>query len=234
MPNLQRLINAGVMGNLSTLRPTYSPLIWNSIATGMVPDKHGILGFTEVDEATHEVRAATSLSRKVKAVWNILSQKGLKTRVINWFAGHPAEPIHGVCISELFGRAAAHPREPASGVSKGVVHPAALESKVAELFVRPQDIGFPTIGLFVPRFKEVDQTNDHRLEVIACQLAECLSVHAAATWAMEREPWDFAAAYYGAIDHFCHGFMRFHPSRMPWVNEREYELYNDVINSAYR
>ena len=153
MPNLRRLVNGGVMGNLSTLRPTYSPLIWNSIATGMLPDKHGIIGFTEIDEAAHEVRAATSLSRKVKAVWNILSQKGLKTHVVNWFAGHPAEPISGVCISELFGRAAARGREKAPAVGKGVVHPAALASKVAELYVRPQDIDAQTIGLFVPRYK---------------------------------------------------------------------------------
>ena len=234
LPNLRRLVNGGVMGNLSTLRPTYSPLIWNSIATGMLPDKHGIIGFTEIDEAAHEVRAASSLSRKVKAIWNILSQKGLKTHVVNWFAGHPAEPISGVCISELFGRAAQSSRAKAPPVGKGVVHPAALASKVAELCVRPKDIDFQTIGLFVPRFREVDQTNDHRLEIIACQLAECLSVHAAITWAMEREPWDFAAVYYGAIDHLCHGFMRYHPPRLPWINEREFELYSDVVNSGYR
>ena len=234
MPNLQRLINGGIMGNLSTLRPTYSPLIWTSIATGKLPDKHGIIGFTEIDEATHEVRAATSLSRKAKAVWNILSQKGLKTHVINWFAGHPAEPINGVCVSEMLARTEARSGKKAPVLGAGIVHPAALSSKIAELIVRPQDIDSQTIGLFVPDFKKVDQTNDHRLENIACQLAECLTIHMAITWAMEHEPWDFAAVYYGQIDHFCHGFMRYHPPRMPWVNEREQELYRDVVNSAYR
>jgi predicted AlkP superfamily phosphohydrolase/phosphomutase/tetratricopeptide (TPR) repeat protein len=234
MPNLHRLINAGVMGNLSTLRPTYSPLIWNSIATGKLPDKHGIIGFTEVDEAAHEVRAATSLSRKAKAVWNILSQKGLKTHVINWFAGHPAEPINGVCVSEMLARTAAQSKEPTPAFPAGVIHPAALSSKITEFLVRPQDIDSQTIALFVPDFKKVDQTNDHRLEIIACQLAECLTVHAAATWAIEHEAWDFAAVYYGAIDHFCHAFMRYHPPRLPWVNEPEQELYRDVVNSAYR
>jgi len=104
MPHLERLVNEGVMGKLASFQPMYSPLIWNSIATGKFPDKHGIIGFAEVDEQSGETRASTSLSRKCKAIWNILSQEGLRTHVINWFAGHPAEPINGVCISELFGR----------------------------------------------------------------------------------------------------------------------------------
>ncbi len=41
MPNLERLINEGVMGNLSTLYPSLSPTLWTSIATGKRPFNHG-------------------------------------------------------------------------------------------------------------------------------------------------------------------------------------------------
>jgi len=34
MPNLARLVSGGVMGNLATLQPMLSPMIWTSIATG--------------------------------------------------------------------------------------------------------------------------------------------------------------------------------------------------------
>ncbi len=34
MPTLDGLINRGVMGNLATLQPILSPMLWNSIATG--------------------------------------------------------------------------------------------------------------------------------------------------------------------------------------------------------
>ena len=34
MPNLQRLIEGGVMGNLASLAPMLSPILWTSIATG--------------------------------------------------------------------------------------------------------------------------------------------------------------------------------------------------------
>jgi predicted Zn-dependent protease len=59
-------------------------------------------------------------------------------------------------------------------------------------------------------------------------------VHGAATAAMQLEPWDFMAVYFDAIDHFSHGFMKYHPPQLPWVNDDEYEMYNDVVNSAYR
>jgi len=50
----------------------------------------------------------------------------------------------------------------------------------------------------------------------------------------EKVPnWDFAAIYFDAIDHFSHGFMQYHPPRLDWVKEEDFELYKDVVNSAY-
>ncbi len=76
MPNFQRLINNGVWGNLATLQPALSPMLWTSIATGKRAEKHGIHGFTEADPSTGGVRPITNLSRKAKAIWKILSQRG--------------------------------------------------------------------------------------------------------------------------------------------------------------
>ena len=73
LPNIEGMINQGTMGNLATLRPVLSPMLWNSIATGKRPQSHGILGFTEAAETTNEVTPSLSTSRKVKALWNILS-----------------------------------------------------------------------------------------------------------------------------------------------------------------
>jgi len=49
MPTLNKLVEQGVMGSISTLEPPFSPMLWTSIATGKHADKHGILGFTEKD-----------------------------------------------------------------------------------------------------------------------------------------------------------------------------------------
>ncbi len=42
------------------------------------------------------------------------------------------------------------------------------------------------------------------------------------------------AVYYNAIDHFCHGFMHFHPPRMEGIPEDQFEIYKNVVNGAYR
>jgi len=45
---------------------------------------------------------------------------------------------------------------------------------------------------------------------------------------------DFFAVYYDAIDHFCHGFMKYHPPRQSWIGERDFELYHNVVSMAYQ
>ena len=60
MPNLKRLIDNGVSGNLSTLQPVLSPTLWSSIATGKRPYKHGVHGFTEPDPLTGSIRPVTN------------------------------------------------------------------------------------------------------------------------------------------------------------------------------
>ncbi len=64
------------------------------------------------------------------------------------------------------------------------------------------------------------QKKDIRLSRLAKVIAECSTVHAAATAIMQIEPWDFMAVYYDAIDHFSHGFMRYHPPRLDWFSRR--------------
>ncbi len=46
LPHLSRIAKEGVYGALESFRPLHSPRIWNTIATGKVPEKHGISTFT--------------------------------------------------------------------------------------------------------------------------------------------------------------------------------------------
>mgnify|MGYP003334178079 FL=1 len=74
MPALQRMIQQGTSGNLRTLQPPLSPMLWTSIATGKRPFKHGIYGFTEPTPKGDAVQPITNISRTSKAIWNILNQ----------------------------------------------------------------------------------------------------------------------------------------------------------------
>ena len=233
MPTLNDFVNHGVMGNLATLRPILSPLLWNSIATGMRADKHGIHGFMEPDPHAGGVRPVSSTSRKVKAIWNILTQKGYKTHVLGWFAGHPAEPINGISVSDLY----PYPQAPLDKpwpLPPGTVHPESLRDTFAELRMHPEEVTAAAIMPWIPKAAEIDQKKDKGLASFATVLAENLSIHNAATWILHTQPWDFMAVYYNGIDHFCHGFMHFHPPRMEGVPEDKFEIYKDVVNNAYR
>jgi predicted AlkP superfamily phosphohydrolase/phosphomutase/tetratricopeptide (TPR) repeat protein len=233
MPALEHMINHGVMGNLATLRPILSPMLWNSIATGKRPDKHGILGFIEPDPDSGKLRPVSSTSRKVKALWNICMQSGLRSHVLGWFAGHPAEPVNGISVSPLFAESMA-PLDQPWPVPSNSIHPVALAETLAVFRVHPGHLSAEEILPFVPRAAEVDQEKDNHLGALAKILAENCSLHNAATWILANEPWDFLAVYYNGIDHFCHAFMNFHPPRMESVPEKQFEIYKDVVNGAYK
>ena len=233
MPTLDNFINHGVMGNLATLHPILSPMLWNSIATAKRPEKHGILGFMEPDTQTGGVRPVSSTSRKVKAIWNILTQRGYKTHVLGWFAGHPAEPINGISVSDLYPHAVAPPDQEWP-LPPGAVHPESLRKLMGELRMHPAEVSEAAILPWIPRAAEINQEKDKRLNSFAKILSENCSIHNAATWILQNEPWDFLAVYYNGIDHFCHGFMHFHPPRMNGIPEDQFEIYKDVVNGAYR
>jgi predicted AlkP superfamily phosphohydrolase/phosphomutase/tetratricopeptide (TPR) repeat protein len=231
MPNLARLIAGGVRGNIATIYPVLSPMLWTSIATGKRAYKHGIHGFAEPLPDGSGVRPITLLSRKTKAVWNILNQTGRRSIVVGWWPSHPAEPLNGVMVSNHF-----HPppSDPSGKLPMpaGTVHPASLAASLDELRVNPMELSGEFLRLFVPEYDRVDQARDKRLHTLARIIAETMSVHAAATELLETQPWDFAAIYYSAMDHFGHGFMSYHPPRLPWVSEPDFDIYQHVIVNA--
>ncbi|HEV2968807.1 MAG TPA: alkaline phosphatase family protein [Pirellulales bacterium] len=233
MPNVQRLVDNGSMGQIATLHPPLSPMLWTSIATGKRPFKHGIHGFSEPTADGLGIQPVTNLSRKCKAVWNILNQNGLRSVVIGWWPSHPAEPINGVMVSDHYHRAHG-PLDKGWPLLPRSVHPPELHDTLAELRFHPNELAPSMIEPFVPKAEEIDQDKDKRLAGCMRTLCECVSIHSAATYLIEHEPWDFFAVYYDAIDHFCHGFMKYHPPRQEFIPEADFELYHNVVSMAYQ
>jgi tetratricopeptide (TPR) repeat protein/arylsulfatase A-like enzyme len=233
MPHFRRLVERGASGPIATLHPPLSPMLWTSIATGKRPFKHGVHGFTEPVPDGSGVRPVTNLSRQSKAIWNILNQNGLRSIVIGWWPSHPAEPIDGVMVSDQFHHAVGPPDRPWP-FPAGAVHPSVLAPTLADLRVHPEQLDPASVEPFIPLAREIDQDRDPRLAAFLRTFAECRSVHSAALWLLANQPWDFFAVYYDAIDHFCHGFMKYHPPRRPWIAERDFELYRRVVSAAYR
>jgi predicted AlkP superfamily phosphohydrolase/phosphomutase len=231
MPTLAHLLANGVNGNLATIQPVLSPMLWNSIATGKRADKHGICSFVEPLPGLGGIRPVTSGSRTCKAVWNILSQAGMTSKVVSWFASHPAEPIRGAVVTDRYavatGSVGAQPTYP-----KGTFHPRELENDLAPLAVSAWEIPADVLLPFVPRAGDIDQDKDDRLVKLASIISRASTVQAAACRLAASDDWDFMAVYYSAIDEFGHYFMPYHPPQLAGVNEHDAEIYGQVMTQT--
>ncbi len=239
LPHVSRLIREGISGNLTTLEPQLSPMLWTSIATGKHAYHHGVAGFTEVN-AAGQVVPVSAATRQCKTVWEILGENGLKSHVVSWFATQGERLPHGgAMVSNLY-NSFAHTEEDLPEQwpppLAGTYFPEDLATQLDTLRVSPWDMdGDEVMRLFVPDAPSIDQAKDKRLWSLAKRLAETFSVHAASCWLLENRPdWDFMAIYYRAIDEICHEFMPYHPPKLPGVSDVDFGLYREVVASAYR
>ncbi|MFT5621349.1 MAG: putative AlkP superfamily phosphohydrolase/phosphomutase/tetratricopeptide (TPR) repeat protein [Flavobacteriaceae bacterium] len=237
MPTLKKFVSEGVRGNIATLDPPLSPMLWTSMATGVRPYKHGILGFVEPVASTGSIRPVSSKSRKVKAIWNMFSQSGLKSNVVGWWPSNPVEPINGCMVSNLYQQERKDKKivdKNAWDMPEGTVHPERLIESLKELRVHPDEVTGNLIMPFVPAAVELKKKHDERLYQISRVVAHCSSLHAAFTELIEKEDWDFAAVYHDAIDHFSHHYMKFYPPKLDWVTDEDYEIFNQAVIGIYR
>jgi predicted AlkP superfamily phosphohydrolase/phosphomutase len=107
LPNFQKLIRGGSTASLSTLTPTWSPLLWTSIATGKRPEKHGIRAH-HTPAGKFEVEPGNR--RITKAFWNILSDAGIRVGVVNWWLTWPVEKVNGFIVSDKYRRTRKRPQ----------------------------------------------------------------------------------------------------------------------------
>ncbi len=102
------------------------------------------------------------------------------------------------------------------------------------LRLNPSEIPAQALLEFIPRAREIDQRYDDRLARVAAGLSVCCSIHNAATWALEHQPWQFAAIHYSAIGAFSETFMPYRAPRLRTIGETEFEIYRDVVDGIYR
>ena len=232
MPALKKLIENGVYGNMSTMSPPYSPMLWTSVATGKTPDKHGVLGFIEVTPDAKTVRPVTTTSRTTRALWNIFHNQGLKSNLVGWWPSFPVEPINGVIVSDRFPKTHRDPKKQ-TPMSEFSIHPWEKKDEFKDLRMFPFEITEAHLKPFVPRAKDVDQDNHKGLSAIAKIVSENASIHNAATRLLRTSEWDFMAVYYDLIDHFCHSFMKYYPPRLPSVDETNYDIFKEAVIGSY-
>lgn len=233
LPNLNRLIEHGVMGRLANLGPVEPPLAWTSVATGRRPEDHGIVGSQEPDENGIDVRPFPVTSRRCKAVWNLLNDIGLRTHVVAWPATWPSEKLNGVMLSSGWDAPLVDDGL-RSWFARDAVSPAEFTETATELRMHVHELKVKDLASFAPMISESDSVNDSNIAILGHALAMAASRHSAATYLMENEPWDFMAVHFPSIDEITRAFIEFDPPRLPQLTEERFEKFRGVIAEAYR
>jgi predicted AlkP superfamily phosphohydrolase/phosphomutase len=161
-PNLARMRDQGSSGKIRSLEPlTKSPIIWASIATGKVPEKHGILDFFVKQRAQERARErlknpaanagegetpATSNLWRARTIWQILGGLGHTVGVVGWWTTWPAKPVNGVLVSDYVQYDTGNWPKKASGRT----YPDNLDSLVDRFRVKPEDVSWAELFQFVP------------------------------------------------------------------------------------
>ncbi len=233
MPNLRRLVDAGARADLSTLEPKLSPLLWTSIATGKTADKHGILNFVEPKPEGGGLRLSASTSRKTKALWNILSQNGLTTNVIGWYASHPAEPIRGSITTNMLQEGEPSDASAPWPLVASTVHPEEQRDAIAAARQRARAFPREVLRELLPKAEDLG-SNDPRVVNLTKLMSYAMSIERAALVALTSgAPWDATMVFFDAIDTVGHHFMQFVAPKMAHVSERELRMFGAVMDRVY-
>ena len=233
MPNLARLLAAGVRADLRTLEPRLSPLLWTTIATGKTADRHRILNFVEPNPSGEGLRIAASTSRRTRALWNILTLRGLRVHVVGWYASHPAEPVSGICVSNLLMEGAPKSPEAPWELLGGTIHgPEDVAARVARARVSPAAVERSGLRRFLPSIGRA-LPGDARRSLLAKELSRMRSIHAAALEAVRAAPWDCAMVFHDTIDTIGHHFMGLRPPRMPNATAADLRTWGEVMDRTY-
>lgn len=240
MPNLESLMRRGIFGKLQTIAPAKSPVIWTSIATGKVPEKHGIRDFFKVfPNGAREF--FNSRDRKAKAIWNIVSDAGRRAVVIGWWNTFPVDPINGIMVAQTNTDAAVGERKLLKGVLQrgveGQVQPPQRQNEMLDLV---DQVDKDLDALLRQVFGEVGaiSSEQDRLNWDSCRWAfraDETYRRIALKLAAESPDADLFTVYFGTTDVVSHRFWRYrepkayqHPPA-----EADVRRFHDFIDRTY-
>ena len=238
LPNLASVIAKGRSWTLETYQPMASPLIWTTIATGRSPVDHGVADFQELDPKSRTLLPISGRSRKVPAIWNLATARGLKTGVVGWWATWPAEKVNGFLVSD---RASPVLFDPASlSKSPGLTWPEGLSDGVRTIVRRAGSPGFEDVGraLRISR-AEFDDAVARKLDlnhpITAFQkILGSTRVHAKIALDLyDRESPDLLMVYFQGTDEIGHVMARYYPPRPATTSDEDFRKYGNGVTALY-
>jgi len=238
LPNFAKLVHDGATGALRSEEPMLSPLLWTTMATGRLPEQHGVLNFTTVDPKTGARAPVSRHNRKVDAFWNMLGDYNHSVDVIGWLATDPAETVDGVMITDKFGYLAYVP-EDTGQPDDASVFPASRRAEFSALITHADAVKDDELGRFVhlsraelSKHRTSSDPNDPVSNLLHLY-ASTRTYEKIATHLLDQDHPDVLAVYFEWVDAVSHLFMLYSPPKLPDVSQADYDGYKDAIDQAY-
>lgn len=202
LPNLRRLAERGLWGELQSSIPAITVPAWSSMLTGKDPGELGIYGFrNRADHGYEKQVIATSRYVREPRVWDMLSEAGKQSVVVGVPQTYPVNPLNGYMISDML----------TPGTHSEFAYPPSLKDEVLEIV--------PDYDFDVPQFRTDDK--DRLVKQIWDMTEKRFKV---VDHLLKEKPWDFFMFVEIGVDRIQHGFWSFHdPSHMRYVAGNPYE-----------
>lgn len=101
LPHLRRLEETGASGVLRSTDPSFSPVVWTTMASGRGPEVHGITSFY-----------STQKQLRTPRMWDLFSASGQRVGVFRWLITWPPTDVNGFLVPGILARdGQCHPPE---------------------------------------------------------------------------------------------------------------------------
>jgi len=249
LPNLKRLKREGAWARLRSTTPMLSPLLWTSVATGKTPDRHGINDFLVTDPRTGRTSPINSTFRRTKAIWNILTEAGLSSDTIAWWATWPAETVQGHLVSDWVAYSTFDLKTQRQ--KQGAVFPPDYASVTDTLRLSEEDVTFDRLARFLhitpeefrrarAAAKRTGEPTEREESIIvmtrvlaATETYRRIALDLLDRDAKEGAPARLFAVYFEGVDEVNHRFAHCSPPRAPLCSDSDYRSFKDAVASFY-
>jgi len=199
IPNLRKLMESGMHGELESITPPITVPAWACAMTGKTPGQLGIYGFRNRADTTYEgLSIATADAVREPAVWDLLGARGSRSLLIGVPPSYPPRPVVGWRVSCFL--------TPPS--AKAWTHPTELAAEIEE------ELGPGGYIFDIPNFRE------QGFEAVLRQLYEMTRRRFQLARRLVRtKPWDLFVMVEMGPDRLHHVFWQFfdpgHPKHVP-------------------
>jgi predicted AlkP superfamily phosphohydrolase/phosphomutase len=238
LPNLSAIVAGGRTWDLHTFEPMASPLIWTTIATGRTPIDHGVADFQEIDPKSRTRIPISGRSRKVPALWNVASAKGLKVGIVGWWATWPAEKVNGFFVSDRAAPVLFDPQLLAK--SQAIAWPEGLADGVRLVLKREWNPPYEEVGkaLRVSRAEfdaSVAAGRDLKDPITGYRkILAATRVHATLALGLyEKERPDLTMVYFQGTDEIGHVAGRYALPKLPQVTAEDSRKFRVAVVAIY-